>query len=298
VTDFGVLLFPNVSWATLVDRAEQAEDLGFRSLWIDDHGMNPAAPQTNWLEAFTTLAGLANCTSRILLGPLVSNVILRHPLMLARQAAGVEAMSGGRLQLGIGAGYAPADHQAVGEEVWPVAERSERFREAVEVLDALTRGDYVEYAGDHYQIEHLRVRPRPVQLPRPPLCIAAHSRSSLKLAARHGDIWSSFGGWGLSSERIFAVTKARAVALDEFCDELGRDPAGIRKQILAGNPATTPDPIWSSVDAFDTWVSGWREIGIDEIVLYFPPEVLYEPELIDPAVLEHLKEMLFARQPI
>jgi alkanesulfonate monooxygenase SsuD/methylene tetrahydromethanopterin reductase-like flavin-dependent oxidoreductase (luciferase family) len=119
----------------------------------------------------------------------------------------------------------------------------------------------------------------------------------LKLVARHGDIWSSFGGWGLTSAELLAVTKSRAAALDEFCAEAGRDPATVRRQILAGNPATTPDPIWSSVDAFDTWVAGWREAGIDEIVLYFPPEVLYESDLIDPAVLDHLKALLFARQP-
>ncbi|OBA92163.1 hypothetical protein A5662_01935 [Mycobacteriaceae bacterium 1482268.1] len=295
MTDFGVLLFPNVPWETLVDRAEQAEDIGFRSLWIDDHGMNPAAPQTNWLEAFTTLAGLATCTRRILLGPLVSNVILRHPVMLARQAAGIETMSGGRLQLGIGAGYAPTDHEMVGEPAWSLEERSQRFAEAVELLDALTRGEYVEHAGGRYQVHNMRIRPRPVQRPRPPLCIAAHSRSSLKLVAQYGDIWSSFGGWGLSSHELLSVTMARAAALDEFCAEIGRDPATIRRQILAGNPATTPDPIWSSVDAFDTWVAGWDEVGIDEIVLYFPPEVLYERSMIDPAVLEHLTAVLSHR---
>jgi alkanesulfonate monooxygenase SsuD/methylene tetrahydromethanopterin reductase-like flavin-dependent oxidoreductase (luciferase family) len=297
VIDFGVLLFPNVSWQTLVDRAEQAEELGFRSLWIDDHGMNPAAPQANWLEAFTTLAGLATCTRRILLGPLVSNVVLRHPVMLARQAAGIEAMSTGRLQLGIGAGYAPTDHEAAGEPLWSRSERSQRFEEAVELIDALIRGEYVDYAGAHYAVSGMRIRPRPTQLPRPPLCIAAHARESLKLVARHGDIWSSFGGWGLSSAELLTVTRDRAAALDDFCADAGRDPASVRRQILAGNPATTPDPIWSSVDAFDTWVGQWRDIGVDEIVLYFPPEALYDPDLIDPAVLDHLATLLFARQP-
>lgn len=296
MTDFGVLLFPNTSWETLVDRAEQAENLGFRSLWIDDHGTNPAAPRSNWLEAFSTLAGLANCTHRILLGPLVSNVVLRHPMMLARQAIGIETMSGGRLQLGIGAGYAPSDHEAAGAPVWPTGERRERFREAVELIDALIRGEDVDYAGRYYPVRGMRLRPRPVQLPRPPLCIAAHDRSSLKIVARYGDIWSSFGGWGLTSAQLVAVTRSRAAALDEFCAETGRDPATIRRQILAGNPATTPDPIWSSVDAFDTWVASWRDAGIDEIVLYFPPEVLYEPDLIDRAVLDHLRALLFARQ--
>jgi alkanesulfonate monooxygenase SsuD/methylene tetrahydromethanopterin reductase-like flavin-dependent oxidoreductase (luciferase family) len=298
VIDFGVLLFPNVSWQTLVDRAERAETMGFRSLWIDDHGMNPAAPQANWFETFTTLAGLANCTSRILLGPLVSNVVLRHPMLLARQAMGVEAMSSGRLQLGLGAGYAATDHAAAGQPVWSTAERRRRFREAVELIDALMRGEYVDYPGRYYHAERARLRPKPIQLPRPPLCIAAHTRSSLKIVARHGDIWSSFGGWGMSSTELIEITKSRSAALDEFCAEVGRDPAAIRRQILAGNPATTPDPIWSSVDAFDTWVGRWQEIGIDEIVLYFPPDVLYDPESIDPAVLEHLAALLFARQPV
>jgi alkanesulfonate monooxygenase SsuD/methylene tetrahydromethanopterin reductase-like flavin-dependent oxidoreductase (luciferase family) len=296
VTDFGALLFPNVSWTTLVDRCERAEEMGFRSLWIDDHGANPQAPRSNWFEAFTTLAGLANCTRRILLGPLVSNVVLRHPVMLARQALTVENMSGGRLQLGLGAGYAPTDHQMVGSAPWPRAERAERFAEAVELIDALLRAEPVDFSGAHYRVSDFRLRPPPLQRPRPPICVAAHTRSSLQLVARFGDIWSSFGGWGLSSPRLLELTARRSAALDEFCAESGRDPSTIRRQILAGNPATTPDPIWSSVRAFDEWVAGWQQVGIDEIVLYFPPDLLYEPELIDPAVTEHLRGLLFARR--
>jgi alkanesulfonate monooxygenase SsuD/methylene tetrahydromethanopterin reductase-like flavin-dependent oxidoreductase (luciferase family) len=298
VTDFGVLLFPNVAWRTLVDRCEQAEEIGFRSVWIDDHGANPSAPKSNWFDAFSTLAGLANCTQRILLGPLVSNVILRHPAQLARQAATIENMSGGRLQLGVGAGYAPTDHAVSGTEPWPTPERVGRFAEAVELLDALLRGETVDYVGTFYEVTNLRLRPGPIQQPRPPLCIAAHSLSSLRLVARYGDIWSSFGGFGLLSADLLAVTESRAAALDEICAQLGRDPSTIRRQILAGSPATTPDPIWSSVNAFDDWVAGWQQAGIDEIVLYFPPEVLYEPELIDPAVVEHLRALLFARQSV
>jgi alkanesulfonate monooxygenase SsuD/methylene tetrahydromethanopterin reductase-like flavin-dependent oxidoreductase (luciferase family) len=297
VTDFGVLLFPNVAWSTLIDRCERAEELGFRSLWIDDHGANPQAPRSHWFEAFTALAGMATCTRRILLGPLVSNVILRHPVLLARQAATIENMSGGRLQLGLGAGYAHTDHEMLGMPPWSATERAERFGEAVALIDALLRAESVDHAGKHYQVHDVRLRPAPVQRPRPPLCVAAHRRSSLRLVAQHGDIWSSFGGWGLTSPQLLTITKERSATLDEFCAELGRDPAGIRRQILAGSPAVTPDPIWSSVHAFDDWVAGWHEIGIDEIVLYFPPELLYEPELIDPDVLEHLRALLFARRP-
>lgn len=296
MTDFGALLFPNVAWPTLVDRCERAEELGFRSLWIDDHGANPQAPRSNWFEAFTTLAGLANCTRHILLGPLVSNVILRHPAVLARQAATVENMSGGRLQLGIGAGYAPTDHELVGTEPWSRDERAARFAEAVELIDGLLRAEPVDFDGAYYRADGLRLRPAPLQRPRPPICIAAHDDSSLRLVARFGDIWSSFGGWGLSSRRLLDITTRRSAALDEYCAESGRDPSTIRRQLLAGNPATTPDPIWSSVRAFDEWVAGWHQVGIDEIVLYFPPELLYEPDLINPAVTEHLRGLLFARR--
>jgi alkanesulfonate monooxygenase SsuD/methylene tetrahydromethanopterin reductase-like flavin-dependent oxidoreductase (luciferase family) len=296
VTDFGALLFPNVPWPTLVDRCERAEELGFRSLWIDDHGANPQSPKSNWFEAFTTLAALAACTRRILLGPLVSNVILRHPVLLARQAATIESIAGGRLQLGIGAGYAPTDHEVAGTAVWPRAERAARFAEAVELIDALLRAEPVDFDGAYYQVHRLRVRPASVQRPRPTICVAAHRRSSLRLAARFGDSWSSFGGWGLSSQRLLAVTAERSAVLDEFCAELGRDPSTLRRQILAGHPATTPDPIWSSVRAFDEWVAAWEQIGIDEIVLYFPPELLYEPHLVAPAVLEHLRALLFIRR--
>lgn len=101
---------------------------------------------------------------------------------------------------------------------------------------------------------------------------------------------------GLSSPELLAITKERAAALDEFCAEFGRNPSSIRRQILAGSPATTPDPIWSSVQAFDEWVARWRQVGIDEIVLYFPPELLYEPDLVNPVVLEHLRGLLLARR--
>ena len=296
MTDFGALLFPNVAWGTLVDRCERAEEFGFRSLWIDDHGVNPKAPRSNWLEVFATLAGLASCTRRILLGPLVSNVILRHPVLLARQAATIENISGGRLQLGIGAGYAPTDHEMLGTEPWPRDERAQRFAEAVELIDGLLHGEPVHFAGAYYHVDGIRLRPAPLQRPRPPICIAAHDRSSLRLVARFGDIWSSFGGWALSSQELLSITRERSDALNEFCAEFGRDPSTIRRQILTGHPATTPDPIWSSVQAFDEWVAGWRQVGIDEIVLYFPPELLYESELVDPSVLEHLRTLLFARR--
>lgn len=292
--DFGVLVFPNTSWETLVARAELAEEMGFRSLWVDDHIVNPARPSQTWLESWTTIAGLASRTGRILVGPLVSNVVLRHPVMLARQALSVDAISGGRLQVGLGAGYAVTDHYIVGVRMWDKPERVERFREAVTIIDRLLSSTPVTFAGKHYRVDGLHLRPAPIHRPRPPLCIAAHDDSSLRLVAEFGDSWSSFGGWGLTSGQLIETTRRRAAKLDECCAEIGRDPSSIRRQVLAGSPAVTPDPIWSSVDAFDTWARTWRDIGIDEIICYFPPDVLYSRDLVDPKVLDHLRERLAA----
>jgi alkanesulfonate monooxygenase SsuD/methylene tetrahydromethanopterin reductase-like flavin-dependent oxidoreductase (luciferase family) len=293
--DFGALLLPNRPWPEVVAAAREAEDMGFRAAWVDDHVVNPRTPGQPWFESWTVLAGLAGRTERIALGTLVSNVVLRHPVLLARQAVTVEAMSVGRLVVGLGAGYAPTDHDLVGVPVWPGAERQARFGEAVQLVDRLLRGAPVTYRGVHYRVEAAQLLPAPVQRPRPPLCVAAHSDASLRVAARHGDIWSSFGGWGLRSSELLEVTRRRGAALDRHCAELGRDPRSVRRQVLAGSPATTPDPIWSSVDAFDTWVGGWAEAGIDEIVLYFPPAWLWDPELVRPRVLEHLARLLRSR---
>lgn len=273
--DFSALIFPNGTWEDVVDRARRAEELGFRGLWVDDHIVNPARPGQRWYDAWTALAGLAAATSRIRLGPLVSNVVLRHPAMLARQALSVEAMSGGRLQLGIGAGYAASDHAAVDVPVWSPAERSARFREAVSLLDRLLRGE---------------LRPAPQR--RLPVCVAAHAPSSLRLAAEYGDMWSSFGGFGSTSSEVIELTRRRGAILDAHCAEIGRDPASVRRVALAGSPATTADPIWSSVAAFEHWVGRWTEIGIDELALYFPPELLWRRELVDERVLERLRELL------
>ena len=295
--DFGALLFPNAPWDELVARARQVEELGFGSLWVDDHVVNPRRPEQPWFDAWTTLAGLAAGTDRIRLGPLVSNVVLRHPVLLARQALTVEAQSAGRLTVGLGAGYAATDHAAVGVPVWPPEERAERFREAVELIDRLLRGEPVTYRGRRYMVEDLRLRPEPVQRPRPPLCIAAHADAGLRLAAEHGDAWVSFGGFGLASAELIDVTRRRAATLDRYCADLGREPSTVRRRVLAGSPAITPDPIWSSVDAFDTWVGRWQEAGIDEIVLYFPPDGVYTPDQIDDRVLDHLRERLASVRP-
>ena len=236
----GALLLPSMAWPDLVRTAQEAEDAGFSAVWVDDHIAHPGDPASGWMEAWAVLAGLAASTRSVTIGPLVSNVVLRHPALLALQAETVDAISGGRLDVGIGAGYAPTDHAALGAEPWGDAERFDRFASAVEhVRGAL---------GDR------------------PLTVAAHGPRAIRLAARHADAWVSYGGFGLETVDVLAVTRRRIELLDAQAE--GRR---VRRRLLAGSAALTRDPIWESVDAFDDFVGRVEEIGVDELALHWPP---------------------------
>jgi alkanesulfonate monooxygenase SsuD/methylene tetrahydromethanopterin reductase-like flavin-dependent oxidoreductase (luciferase family) len=256
---FGALLLPSQTWPEMVRRARAVEAAGFDALWIDDHIVHPARPEAHWLECWTTLAGLATVTERITLGPLVSNIVLRPPALLARQALTVAEMSGGRVDLGVGSGYAPSDHEGVGVEMWSGPERLRRFQQAVatirETLDAGTgeiAGASPDADGD--------------ASPRPPLTIAAHGRGALAVAAEHADTWASFGGFELDPDPNFALTRERSEILTELAT--GRP---LHRRLLCGSAALTREPIWQSVDAFEDFVGRYREIGIDQFAFHWPP---------------------------
>jgi alkanesulfonate monooxygenase SsuD/methylene tetrahydromethanopterin reductase-like flavin-dependent oxidoreductase (luciferase family) len=236
------------------------------------------------------LSALAMGTTRIRLGTMMTNAALRHPALLARQALTVDHISGGRLNLGVGAGYAESDFVMLGTTVPRPAERLRSFEETVQVLDRLLRGEAVTYQGRHVCTESAAMRPASTQTPRPPLTLAAHGNAALRVAARHADVWNSFGGYGLDTKAMLEVTRQRNQRLDGYAAAAGRDPATIRRSLLAGNPQVTPDPIWDSVEAFRDFVGRYREVGIDEFIFYFPPDELYPSERIAPGIVERIAQ--------
>jgi alkanesulfonate monooxygenase SsuD/methylene tetrahydromethanopterin reductase-like flavin-dependent oxidoreductase (luciferase family) len=261
---FGALLLPSQPWDEMALRAREVEAAGFDALWIDDHIVHPTRPDAHWMECWTTLAGLAGATERIALGPLVSNIVLRPPAVLAHQALTVAELSGGRLDLGVGSGYAPTDHAAVGEEVWPGDERLRRFAAAVAAIGEALRGAVADPAppGDAGPATAGAAnRPSPI-----PLTVAAHGRGALAIAAAHADTWVSFGGFELDPDAAFDLTRRRSELLTDLAD--GRP---IRRRLLCGSAALTREPIWRSVDAFDDFVGRYRAIGIDEFAFHWPP---------------------------
>jgi alkanesulfonate monooxygenase SsuD/methylene tetrahydromethanopterin reductase-like flavin-dependent oxidoreductase (luciferase family) len=290
---FGALLLPDVPWPQLVARARAAERLGFDWVWLDDHAFHPARPDGPWLETWTALAGLAAATERVRVGPLVANVVLRPPVVLARQARTVEQIAGGRLEVGLGAGYAATDHAAVGETPWAPPERAERFAEAVALVDALLRGGPVTFSGRHYAAREMVLAPPPWHAPRPPLAIAAHGPRALAVAARHADTWVSYGGFGCAPDEVVALTRRRGAALDAACRDAGRDPRTIRRRLLTGSAALTQAPLWRAPEDFLAFAAPLADAGIDELALHFPPEPVNPPGSIPAGAVERIAAEAF-----
>ena len=268
---FGVLTSPSVPWEQMVELWQTIETLGFDSVWLPDHFVDLRQPQTPRFEAWTLLPALATQTTRIRIGTLVSAIPFRNPAFLARQALTVDHLSQGRLELGLGTGASgemDASYAMTGIDDWPFSERVARFQEVVEIVDQLLCNEVSSYQGQYFRLQDTAMLPRPIQEPRPPLTIAAHGPKMLKIAAHHGDTWSSMGGFNLSPEELLAVTCQRNKTLDEYCSEIGRDPSTLRRSLLLWPPIR--EMVYQSVDAFMDIVGPYIECGIDEFVLAYP----------------------------
>jgi F420-dependent oxidoreductase-like protein len=250
-----------MDWPTTVERWRYLESLGFDSLWDCDHMVQPSRPDGPYHEGWTLLAGLAAVTERVRIGVLVSSNTFRHPALLAKEAATVDHISNGRLELGLGAGWYVPEHTMFGLEFPEPPELVSRFREAVEIIDGLLRNEYTTYQGEHYQLEEAAFRPRPVQQPRPPFTIGAKKRKMLRITAEYADRWNSSG--------TVDELRERNELLNEQCAEIGRNPDEIIRS-LYGWAAIMPDDPWQSVDAFEDVIGRYREAGVNEFIIDQP----------------------------
>jgi alkanesulfonate monooxygenase SsuD/methylene tetrahydromethanopterin reductase-like flavin-dependent oxidoreductase (luciferase family) len=274
---FGVLVLPHVPWERFAEQCRLIEDLGFDSVWTCDHFVDPYQPEARWADGWALLAGLAVQTKRIRIGSLVTSVPLHNPATFARMTGTVDEMSGGRLEIGIGAGGAPLDLAMTGLPRMAKGERLGRFREFVEIVHRLLNGETVTREGGYYPVSGAVMNPRPVQQPRPPLSIGAEGPLALKIVADFADRWVSYGlhaRSGVTDPRALAAhMRDRNLVLDDFCIERGRDPSSIKRCLLLG---LTAEPALSSVGAFEETVGRYREAGVHEFVVYWMPEELAE----------------------
>ncbi|MDQ3974514.1 MAG: TIGR03560 family F420-dependent LLM class oxidoreductase [Actinomycetota bacterium] len=212
-----------LTWDELLARVRVAEEAGFDGAWLFDH-FKPLYGDRKGpcLEGWTLLAALAAATSRVRLGTLVTGVTYRHPSVLAAQAVTVDHVSGGRLELGLGAAWFAQEHRELGIDFPDAGERVERLDEAVQVIKALLTTDDATVDGRHYRLDGATYRPRPVQRPYPPLWIGASGEQRLlPLAARHADVWHGFGD--------LETLGRRSAIVDEHARRAGRDPAAVAR---------------------------------------------------------------------
>ncbi len=258
---FGLCTDQNLPYATLVERWQYFESLGFDSLWDCDHYVQPSRPTGPYYEGWTLLAALAARTERVRVGVLVSSNTFRHPALLAKEAVTVDHISNGRLDLGIGAGWYVPEHEMYGLDFPPPAERVARFRECVEIVDALLRNEVTTYAGRYYQLQDAAFRPGPVQQPRPPLVLGGSKPKMLRIVAEYADTWNAFGS--------VEAMRERNALLDEQCAIVGRDPQAITRSLYGWASMMGSDP-WESPAAFTEIIGAYRDAGINEFLLDAP----------------------------
>ena len=266
---FGVLDSPNALYPTLMSRWRLIEELGFDNLWAPDHTAAYSNPEAGlWFDGWVTLAAMVATTSTIRVGTLVSNPILRHPAILAKQAAAVDHLSGGRLELGLGTGIAAFDHAAVGVAPWSAQERTARFSEYVRIVDAVLRsgGSPVSVDGQYYSTVGTRLIPDPPQRPRPPITIGGQSAAVLRVAAAYADSWNSDGHPNHDADKVFEATRRQNATLDEYCVSAGREPSSLRRSLLLIHALDA----WSSPDAIERFVEKFWPLGIREYVMFWP----------------------------
>ncbi len=232
-----------------------ADEAGFDHCWVFDHlaalGDDPAG---DVFEAWASLGAMAEITSRVRIGCMVTSNTFRHPAVLAKTAFTVDHLSAGRLELGLGAGWFELEHTMAGLDYRTAGWRIDRLEEACQIVKLLATEERASFEGRHYRLEEAIANPKPVQRPWPPLWIGGTGeRKLLRVAALHADVWNLTD--------LGDVEEARRLSgvLDRHCADVGRDPAAIRRsvQIFASEGAAEARSV----------ARRYAEAGFTELVL-------------------------------
>lgn len=216
-----------LDWGRWKRIVAEVEDLGFAGLYRSDHFVSTAPPDNDSLEMITSLVWLADHTERIRFGPLVAPVSFREPVMLARQAAALDDLSGGRMDLGLGAGWMEREHRMFGFDLGDIPTRMARLHEGLEVITRLLRGPAGDsFEGRFFSLDRAIIAPRPTPGPRIVVGGSGPLRT-LPLAARYADVWN---GTGLTPKDL----AVRCEILDEHLEANGRAPGEVQRTLMTG----------------------------------------------------------------
>jgi F420-dependent oxidoreductase-like protein len=265
----------NTTWADMLEVFRVADQIEiFESGWTFDHFYPIFSDSTGpCLEGWITLTALAQATSRLRVGVLVTGIHYRHPAVLANMAATLDIVSGGRLELGIGAGWNEEESGAYGIALGTPSERSDRLEEACEVIVGLLSHETTNFKGRYYSLVDARCEPKPLQRPHPPICVGGSGeRRTLRTAALWAQHWNFVGG---TADEF----RAKKEVLHRHCAEVGRDPSEITlSSHVRFDPRRGPGPTLETAFAL-------AEAGAQLGIVQLPPP-------LDPTVLEPLAEAL------
>ena len=263
-------------WADTQEMARMGEAIGVDSIWVTDHLIHRAPgtePRGAW-ECMSQLAALAAITNRVELGTLVICTAFRNPALLAKITDTIEEISGGRLILGIGAGWNEAEFQAFG---YPFDHRVSRFDEALQILHALLRQGQVDFAGEYYETHDCELRPRGPRPGGPPIMIGSLAPRMLSLLARYGDAWNI---WWTNTGNTAAGVAPYARLVDEACMAIGRDPGEIMKTattlVAIGPERPAPQgvtPLAGTSAEIAAGIRAYADVGVAHVQVRLQPNV-------------------------
>jgi alkanesulfonate monooxygenase SsuD/methylene tetrahydromethanopterin reductase-like flavin-dependent oxidoreductase (luciferase family) len=260
------------TWPQVRAFGQHAEAIGLHSVWVCDHLLSgPSDGRTEGIhEGWTIVAALAASTRRVELGQLVMCVSFRRPALLAKMATTADAVSGGRLILGLGAGWYDPEYEAFG---YPIDHRVGRFGEAIGIIGSLLRGQTVTMVGTYYQVRDAVLCPPP---DRPiPILVAAKGWRMLRLTARYADAWNT-AWFGLPDDLLHR----RLADLDAALAAEGRDPATLRRTVgmeVRDPEATDPgedlgEAFGGSVDELARAIDAYEQLGFDDLIVQLAPK--------------------------
>ncbi len=287
-----------VRWPELASMATLAEDVGFDSLWVGDHLLyrNAGEPARGPWEAWSQLAALAAITTRVEIGPLVAATSFHSPAMLAKKAATVDEVSGGRLILGLGAGWNRTEYEAFG---FAFDHRVSRFEEAFTIIRTLLREGAIDFDGDYYQVRDCELLPRGPRPGGPPLMVGSQGPRMLRITMPHVDAWNAWHAW--YGNRVDGLPRVLD-KVDAACHEVGRDASEVTRTTTvlvqldggsgrASGNADSRDvaPLRGSPESIAAGLRAYARLGIRHLQLVLDPITARSIESLAP-VLELLED--------
>jgi alkanesulfonate monooxygenase SsuD/methylene tetrahydromethanopterin reductase-like flavin-dependent oxidoreductase (luciferase family) len=267
-------------WRDLLATARRAEEVGFDSVWVPDHLLiQDDAERVGVWEGWSLLAALAAITDRVALGSLVICTAFRNPALLAKMADTVDEISGGRLVLGLGAGWHEPEFSAFG---YPFDHRVARFEEALAITVGLLRHGQLDFTGTYYQVRDCELRPRGTRSHGPPILVGAEGPRMLRLAAQHAD------AWGRDFNRVnpdVAPFSPKDLAawgprVDAACAQVGRDPTTLERTaaVFVDLPGATGREGWDALagpaEELAEGLRAYARAGFTQVQLWLEPSTL------------------------